>query len=183
MSPALAPHRHQQAEGRDDQRHGEHVDELHLPAERLDVLLEARLGGAQFLADAELLLLEAFDLARLIVGQQRVAAFWLASLQLAQCGLGLFELFLQLFFLGAQLCVGVTPQFVDPVEGPRVRRATANADEVIAAAQVVDGIPDEFAVVGDWLHDDLAEEIALPDPHIVGQHVGIGDHHDIEWFG
>ena len=52
--------------------------------------LEARLGGAQFLADAELLFLEALDLARLIVGQQRTAASGLAGLQLAQCGFGLF---------------------------------------------------------------------------------------------
>ena len=149
MSPAFAPQRNQQAERRDDQRHGEHVDELHLPAERLDVLFEARLGGAQFLADAELLFLEAFDFARLVVGQQRIAAFRLAGLQLAERGFGLLQLFLQLFFLGAQLCVGVTPQPVDPAEGPRVRGATANADEIVAAAQIVDGIPDELAVVGD----------------------------------
>ena len=141
------------------------------------------LVARRFLADAELLFLEAFDLARLIVGQQRTAALRLAGLQPAQRGFGLFQLFLQLFFLGAQLCVGVTPQFVDPVEGPRVRGTTANADEVVAAAQVVDGIPDELAVVGDRLQDDLAEEIALPHPHVVGQHVGVGDHHDVERLG
>ena len=44
-------------------------------------------------------------------------------------------------------------------------------------------VPDQLAVVGERLRDDLAEEVALLHPHEVGQQVGIGDDHDVEWLG
>ena len=143
-----------------------------------------RLGRAQLLADAQLLFLEALD-ACAWLRESRIASLppGCAVCSLVSCSSVCCSCCFELLLLGAELRVGVAAQLLDALERPRIGGAAANADEVVAAAEIVERVPDQLAVVGERLRDHLAEEVALLHPHEVGQQVGIGDHDDVERLG
>ncbi len=101
------------------------------------------------------------------------------ALQLGQLGFRLLQLRLQFQRLAAQAIIRLAPQRLDALEGPRERCAAAHADQRAAAAQIVENVGDEIAVVGKRLRNALTEHFARLHPHVVHQQVGVGDHDDV----
>ena len=71
----------------------------------------------------------------------------LRRLQFAQLFLGLLQLGLELLFLGAELASALRRSASTRSNGREYGRAAANADEIVAATEIVDRIPDQLAVV------------------------------------
>jgi hypothetical protein len=154
--PAAPPPGHQHRDAREQQWRNDDVQQLQAIAQGLDFLVEAAPHFAQFPPDAQLLALEACDLGLLLGRDQHAGLLAALRLQLRQGLLGGFQFLLELDLLGAEAVVGVAAQRFDALEGPAETGTTAQADQVATAGEVVDGIPDEVAVVGPGLRDALA---------------------------
>ena len=72
------------------------------------------------------------------------------------------------------ILVGAT-DLVDDCERPRLDAAPAQVAQRLAAGQVLQRVDDEHCVVGERDLDALAEEVALVEPELVVQEIGIGD--------
>src|SRR5690606_39831892 len=106
---------------------------------------------------------EAFEFLRLLRREDE-ATFAAFLLQLQDLALGLLELRLQRLLLLAELALRLEADLVHHLERPREPAAAAQAHEVAAAGEVLDGVDHEVAVVGDGLRHLNAEEALGADP-------------------
>ena len=86
----------------------------------------------------------------------------------------------QLLLLGAVLVLGFLLHRAHHLERPVDQAAPAQADQPLAAGEIVERVDREVAVVGDRDHDLLTEQILPAHPGGVREQVGIGDHDQIE---
>ena len=87
---------------------------------------------------------------------------------------------LQPLLLLAELLFRVPLDLVDHRERPRLHAPPAQIAQRFSARQVLERIDHEHGIVRERDLDLLAEEIALIEPELVVQEVGIGDHDGVE---
>src|SRR6185436_11918384 len=136
--PASGPQAEAHGQGAHEQRHGPDVDRLDPGLEAVDVLVQVVAHVAQLLARRHALLLEAVDLGLLLRAQDQAALVVLLALQLGEPSLGLVQLVLQGLLARQQALLGLLADRLDALEGPVEAGAVAQADQLVAARQVVE---------------------------------------------
>src|SRR5690606_3984918 len=164
---------------RDQHRHGPDVERLAPGGQVLDVLAQGVLHGAQLPAQIEHLGAEVVDLLLLGRGEDH-AALLLLLLERADLGLGVLDPGEQLLLLGPEPVLGVLLHGPDHLEWPVDQAAAAQADQSLAAGEVVERVDREAAVVGDRDRDLLPEQVLLAHPGRIGEQVGVRDQDQLQ---
>ena len=133
----------------------------------------------QLFADRDFLILKLGQLGFLLGREDHLVFLALAALQFGQLALGVGQALLQLALLTAETFLGGAAHIVDRGERPLRGCAATDRDQVGRAAKIVDRVDDEIAVVGERVHDLLAEELLHLHPETVGQQVGVGNEDDL----
>jgi len=168
----------QQPADPDPDRHEADVDELERGFESLDVLAQRMAHIPQLAADADPLLGEFDDRVSLVLGEDDLVT--LAGAKLGKPRLGLLETLQELLLFLPEAKFRILAKLVDDGERAQEPAPAADADEIAAPRQVVEGVDDEAPVGRDGNRNALAEEVLPLHPELILQKVGIPDHAHVD---